>query len=219
MRRMQRSLHVVTCCYDSRYQFGYHPKCRCWLARNYHVLLWIDFAHSIIWLWICYLHLWSLVRQCDHMPGYSRSLWPSISSHGRKFGLLYIMQEEIFTCLFCELPVSKCSFISTNCPFGHTKHGCAWSWCTLCTLLISIRYVIVNGTEAYYCRRQFALSWLWLSIFGFYNLIFRQIVGKLAVKRVVVLWAVVALSTIRWCLGMRIVFAKRVWNTLWAMDS
>jgi hypothetical protein len=144
MRRTQRSLHVVTCCYDSIYQFGYHPKYRCWLARTYHVLLWIDFAHSIIWLWVCYLHLWSLVRQCDHMPGYSRSRWPSISGHGRKFGLLYIMQEEIFTCLFCELPVSKCSFISTNCPFGHTKHCCAWSWCTLCTLLISIRYIIAT---------------------------------------------------------------------------
>ena len=131
----------------------------------------------------------------------------------------FILCKRCSLARFSEPPVSKCTFISTDCPFGHTKHGCAWSWCTLCTLLISIRYIIVNGTEACYCRRQFALSWLWLSIFGYYPLIFRQIVGKLAVKRVVVRWAAVALSTIRLCLGMRIISAKWVWNTLWATGS
>ncbi len=83
----ERSLHVVTCCYDSLYQFEYHPNYRCWLARNYCVLLWTDFAHSIIWLCMCYLHLWSLVRPCDYMPGYSRLRWPCIFGHGRKLRL------------------------------------------------------------------------------------------------------------------------------------
>ena len=83
----ERSLHVVTCCYDSLYQFGYCPKYRCWLARNYHVHLWTEFVDSIIWLCMCHLHLRSLLRPCDLVPGYSRSRWPCISGDGRKLRL------------------------------------------------------------------------------------------------------------------------------------